>query len=86
MEYAFQMAGAAGTLGLLWLTLQGLRRIRAGQPGPRVRVQQRVPIANGCQLVVVDWDGQELLIATGSQHCTVVATKSGAVARNACAG
>jgi hypothetical protein len=40
-----------------------------------VQVQQRVAIANGCQLVVVNWDGQELLIATGSQACTLVAAK-----------
>ena len=79
MEHAFQLAAIIGTLGLLWLPLHGLRRFRgARNPGVRVQVRQRVSIANGCQLVVVHWDGRELLIATGSQPCTLVASKSAA--------
>jgi len=77
MEYVIQVAAVLGTIGLLWLTLQALRRFRAvEQPGERVQVRQRVAIANGCQLVVVQWDGRELLIATGSQSCCVVASKA----------
>jgi len=77
MEYAIQFVGVIGTIGLLWLTLQFLRRYRpASQSGPRVWVKQRINIASGCQLVVVDWDGREMLIATGSQACTVVASKT----------
>lgn len=77
MEHAIQVAAIFGTIGLLWWTLQALRRFRGpDRPGPRVRVKQRVTIANGCQLVVIDWDGQEMLIATGNQACTVVASKS----------
>ncbi len=76
MEHAIQLAAIFGTIGLLWLTLQALRRFRGVErPGARVQVRQRVGIANGCQLVVVQWDGREMLIATGSQTCTVVASK-----------
>jgi hypothetical protein len=77
MGNAIQVAAIFGTIGLLWWTLQALRRFRgADRPGPRVQVRQRVTIANGCQLVVVDWDGREMLIATGTQACTVVASKN----------
>lgn len=76
MEHAIQVAAIFGTIGLLWLTLQALRRFRGvDSPGVRVHVRQRVTIASGCQLVVVEWDGRELLIATGNQPCTVVASK-----------
>lgn len=76
MEHAIQVAAIFGTVGLLWLTLQALRRFRGTAiPAARVQVRQRVSIANGCQLVVVQWDGREMLIATGSQPCTVVASK-----------
>jgi hypothetical protein len=76
MEHVIQVAAIIGTIGLLWLTLQALRRFRGvDRPGMRVHVRQRVTIANGCQLVVVEWDGRELLIATGNQPCTVVASK-----------
>jgi len=82
MEHAIQMAAIFGTIGLLWLTLQALKRFRgADRPGPRVQVKQRVTIANGCQLVVVDWDGREMLIATGSQPCTVVASKAAEISQ-----
>lgn len=77
MEQAIQLAAVAGTIGLLWLSLQALRRFRGVQkPGARVQVRQRVAIASGCQLVVVNWDGRELLIATGNQPCTLVASKA----------
>ena len=77
MEHAIQLAAVFGTIGLLWLTLQALRRYRAAErPGARMQVRQRLSIASGCQLVVVQWDGRELLIATGNQPCTVVASKS----------
>lgn len=77
MEHALQAAAIFGTIGLLWLTLRALKKFRgADRPGSGVRVRQRVTIANGCQLVVVDWEGRELLIATGSQGCTVVASRS----------
>ena len=36
METTLQMAAITGTLGLLWLTLQGLKRFR-GAPTPRGR-------------------------------------------------
>lgn len=76
MHFTFQLAAIFGTIGLLWLTLHALRRFRLTQnAGARVQVQQRVPLANGCQLVVVNWDGRELLIATGNQPCTLVACK-----------
>jgi hypothetical protein len=76
MEYGMQLAAVVGTVGLLWLTLQTLRRFRATQnQGHRVLVQQRVSIANGCQLVVVHWEGRDLLLATGTQSCSLVASK-----------
>ncbi|MFN0102134.1 MAG: hypothetical protein ACKV2U_08600 [Bryobacteraceae bacterium] len=76
MQYTIQLAAVIGTIGLLWLTLHALRRFRSTQnPGARVQIQQRLSIANGCQLVVVNWDGRELLIATGNQPCTLVASK-----------
>jgi flagellar biogenesis protein FliO len=76
MEHALQIAAVIGVIGLLWLTLNSLRRLRAnGSNGPRLQIQQRISIANGCQLVLVQWDGQELLLATGAQNCTVVSRK-----------
>lgn len=76
MEQLTQVAAIAGTLCLLWLTLEGLRRLRSNQAGTqRVRVQQRVSLANGCQLVVIQWDGQEILLATGNHPCNVLAQK-----------
>lgn len=82
MEHAIQLAAIVGTIGLLWLTLQALRRFRgAPQSGDRVQVRQRLAIANGCQLVVVQWDGRELLIATGNHPCTLVASKPAAEAQ-----
>ena len=76
MEHLIRFAAILGTIGLLGLTLYGMRRFKGAQsPGARMRVQQRVTVANGCQLVVVHWDGQELLIATGSQPCSLVASK-----------
>ncbi|MBI2689765.1 MAG: flagellar biosynthetic protein FliO [Acidobacteria bacterium] len=77
MEYTIQFTAVAGTLGLLWLTLMGLRRLRGPEnPRTRLQVRQRVSVANGCQLVVVEWDGRELLLATGTQSCSVVASKA----------
>lgn len=79
MEYVIQFAAVLGTVGLLWLTLQMLRRFRSTQNNShRVQIQQRVSIASGCQLVVVQWDGRELLLATGTQSCTLVASKAAA--------
>ncbi len=76
MEQLTQIAAIAGTLCLLWLTLEGLRRLRSNNPGTqRVQVQQRVTLANGCQLVVIQWDGREILLATGNHPCSVLAAK-----------
>lgn len=76
MELALQIAAVIGVIGLLWLTLNTMRHLRAkGSNGPRLKIQQRISVANGCQLVIVRWDGQELLLATGAQNCTVVASK-----------
>jgi hypothetical protein len=76
METTIQLAAIGGTLGLLWLLLQALRRFRGGDaPRGRVQVQQRIPLANGCQLVVIHWDGREMLLATGNHPCTLVASK-----------
>lgn len=77
MEQLLQLTAVAGTLGLLWLTLHGIRRLRGNTPqGNRLRVQQRIALANGCQLAVVAWGGKELLLATGSHPCTVIASQS----------
>ncbi|MBL8242487.1 MAG: hypothetical protein JNM66_33990 [Bryobacterales bacterium] len=76
MEYIVQLTAVVGTIGLLWLTLQALRRFRTGRiQCQRVLVQQRISVSNGCQLVVIRWDGQDMLLATGAQACTVVASK-----------
>ena len=81
MQLVFQCAAIAGTLGLLWATLRALQRFRSEKlPAARVQIRQRVPVANGCQLVVVNWDGQDLLLATGTQACTLVAAKPAAAA------
>jgi hypothetical protein len=80
MDNSFQLAAIAGTLGLLWFALTALRRFRGEQnTSPRVQVRQRVPVSNGCQLLLIEWDGQELLVATGGQPCTVMASKPVAV-------
>ena len=77
MEQLLQLTAVAGTLGLLWLTLQGIRRLKGnGSQGNRLRVQQSVAIANGCHLVVVAWGGREMLLATGSHPCTVITSQS----------
>jgi len=76
MEMTMQLAGVCGTLGLLWLTLTGMKKLRAGETGRgRLQVRQRVSLTSGCQLAVVEWDGREMLVATGSQACSVVASK-----------
>ena len=76
MEQITQLAAIGGTLSLLWLTLEGLRRLRSSDGATqRVQVQQRISLANGCQLVVVQWDGREILLATGNHPCSVLATK-----------
>jgi hypothetical protein len=79
METTLQLAAISGTLGLLWLTLQGLKRLRGtAAPRGRLQVQQRVSLANGCHLVVIEWDGREMLLATGNHPCTLVASKPAA--------
>lgn len=86
MDPLFQLAGIAVTLGLLWGTLTVLKRYRGAQsPVPRLQVQQRVPLAAGTQLIVVRWDGRELLLAAGAQSCTLIADKPLAEAHSACA-
>lgn len=76
MEFIIQLAAIVGVIGLLWLTLHTLRRFRAApSSAARLQILQRVPVANGCHLLVVNWDGRELLIATGAQPCTLVAAK-----------
>lgn len=86
MDSLFQLAGIAVTLGLLWGTLTLLKRFRGHQtPAARLHVQQRVPLAAGSQLIVVRWDGRELLLAAGSQSCTLLADKPLAEAHSACA-
>ena len=76
MEQLTQLAAIGGTISLLWLTLEGLRRLRSSNTStPRVQVQQRVSLANGCQLVVIQWDGREILLATGNHPCSVLAAK-----------
>jgi len=86
MDPLFQLAGIAVTLGLLWATLTFLKRFRGTQaPVPRLQVQQRVQLAAGTQLVVVRWDGRELLLAAGAHSCTLIADKSLAEAHSACA-
>lgn len=77
MEQLVQLSAVGGTLALLWLTLEGLRRLRINKGKPqRVLVQQRVSLVNGCQLVVIHWDGREILLAAGNQPCTVLADKA----------
>lgn len=79
MEYGLQLAAVAVTIALLWITLQGLKRLQSrGQPRAGLRIAQRIPLANGCQLVAVHWDGQDLLIATGAQPCTLIASRPSA--------
>lgn len=76
MEYASPIFAIAGTLGILWLILYALRRLRPSRiPGPGFHVLQRIPVANGCHLLVAQWDGQQLLIATGNQPCTLLASR-----------
>ena len=76
MEQLGQMVAIGGTIGLLWLTLEGLRRLRTNKGTPhRVSVQQRISLVNGCQLVVVHWDGREILLAAGNLPCSVLADK-----------
>lgn len=76
MEPLLQFAAIGGTLGLLWLTLTALKRMRGNtKPGALITVQQRIPITNNCQLIVVHWDGRELLLSTGTQPCSLVASK-----------
>lgn len=76
MNVMFQLMAIAGVLGLLWLTLAGLRRVRIpASSGARLQILQRVTVANGCQLVSVMWEGEELLLATGTPACTVLARK-----------
>lgn len=76
MEQLTQLAAIGGTISLLWLTLEGLRRLRSNNAATqRVQVQQRVSLANGCQLVVIQWDGREILLATGNHPCSVLAAK-----------
>ena len=76
MEQLLQTAAVGGTIALLWLTLEGLRRLRVSK-GARnpVSVQQRISLVNGCQLVLVHWNGRELLLAAGNLPCTVLADK-----------
>ena len=76
MEPILQLGAVCGVLGALWLGVLALKR-RQGtlQQRGQLRVRQRVAISNNCQLVVVDWDGREMLIATGAQPCTLLTTR-----------
>jgi flagellar biogenesis protein FliO len=77
MEQVMQVGAIATSLGLLWLTLQALRRFRVAKTTtPAIQIRQRVSLDNRCQLVVVHWDGKDLLLAAGTQGCTVVATRA----------
>ncbi len=74
MEFITQFAAVLGTLGLLWFALTTLRRLQnRNGTGRAVHVRQRIAIASGCQLVVVEWRGEEFLIASGNQVCNLVA-------------
>lgn len=78
MNGLLPMLAIAGVLALLWLMLTGLRRLKGhAAAGGQLQVVQRVPLAQGCQLVAVKWEGQELLLAAGGQTCTVLARRPG---------
>ncbi len=62
-------------LAALVISAHFLKRFgRTGGVARRVTVEQRIPIANGCQLVLVRLDNQELLLATSGTSCTLLTT------------
>ena len=70
-----EIVSILGVLAALVISGQLLKRFgRAGGTGKRISVEQRVPIANGCQLVLVRLDNQELLLATSGSSCTLLTT------------
>lgn len=76
MEHLMQLAAVCGTLGMLAFTLSAFKRARGeAKTTARISVQQRIPLGNNCQLIVVHWDGRELLLTTGTQPCSLVASK-----------
>jgi flagellar biogenesis protein FliO len=93
MEFMNQLAAIGAVLSLLAGVSYLLRRAGLAKGGaPRLALAQRLSIGNGCQLVVVHWDGREILLATGTQNCTVLGTQPAAeprlqgIERHACAG
>jgi len=50
------------------------RHARLTSPARRLSVEQRVSIANGCELVLVRLDKEELLLAAGASGCTLLKT------------
>jgi flagellar biogenesis protein FliO len=70
-----EIVSILGVLAALAVSGHLLKRFgRAGGPARRVSVEQRLPIANGCQLVLVRLDNQELLLATNGSSCTLLTT------------
>lgn len=74
MELITQFAVVLGTLALLWLALRALRGLRTESgTGKSVQVRQRISAGNGCQLIVLEWHGEEFLLALGNHSCSLVA-------------
>ncbi len=72
MEYVSIIA----VLAALAVAVQYLKRSgRIGAPTRRLTVEQRVPLSNGCQLVLVRLDNEELLLAAGTSGCTLLTAR-----------
>lgn len=72
-----ELASVIAVLAALAAAVQYLKRSgRIGAPAKRLTVEQRVPLSNGCQLVLVRLDNEELLLATGGSGCTLLTARA----------
>lgn len=70
-----EIVSVLAVLAALAISAHFLKRLgRTGGVARRVTVEQRVPISNGCQLVLVRLDNQELLLAASGGTCTLLTT------------
>lgn len=69
-----QLGIVAAVLGALWFTVQWLQRRQQGATATRLTVQQRLAVSNQLQLLVVRWDGNELLLSAGGNECRLLAS------------
>ena len=73
MDTPLPLLAIGGVLGVLWIGLHLLQRRQRLAGPPRLSIEQRLPVSGQCHLILVRWDGRELLLASTSQSCQLIA-------------